>query len=150
MLKGMQALSILASLVVLCCAGSACGSEVDRYEPNDDIETATPLVFGTILRASIGSATDRDVFQCDMSDSTGSAPFLLEVKSDRSQDLEVEVGISLPDAWEGISWPGWSVHREGGLISLRAEATEGTLLIFISGAPGVDYSIRVVREAAGD
>jgi hypothetical protein len=140
------AIGILASLIVLCFAGSGCASEVDEYEPNGDLETATPLVLGTALRASIGSATDNDVFQCDMSDSAGSAPFLMEVKSDRSEDLEVEVGISLPDAWEGISWPGWDVKTEHGLISLRGEATKGTLLIFISGARGVDYSIRVIRE----
>jgi hypothetical protein len=137
---------ILASLFALCCSGLGCGSEVDMYEPNDDLGTATPLVLGTALRASIGSAADNDIFQCDMSDSTGSAPFLVEVRSDRSEDLEVEVGISLPDAWEGISWPGWNVKTDSGVISLQGEATKGTLLIFISGARGVDYSVQVMRE----
>jgi hypothetical protein len=137
---------LIVSLIVLCCAGLGCGPEVDKYEPNGDLETATQLVLGTTLRASIGSAIDSDIFQCDMADATGSAPFLVEVKSDRSEDLEVQVGISLPDAWEGITWPGWNVKTAGDLISLRAEATKGTLLIFISGARGVEYSVRVIRE----
>jgi hypothetical protein len=139
-------LGIVASLIVLCCTALGCGPEVDKYEPNGDLETATQLVLGTTLPASIGSAIDNDIFQCDMADTTGSAPFLVEVNSDRSEDLEVQVGISLPDAWEGITWPGWNVKTEGNLISLRGEATKGTLLIFISGARGVEYSVRVIRE----
>jgi hypothetical protein len=137
---------ILACLFVLCCHGLGCGPEVDKYEPNGDMETATPLVLGTALRASIGSAVDNDIFQCDMSGSNGSVPFLVEVKSDRSEDLEMEVGISLPDVWEGITWPGWDVKTDSGVISLRGEATKGTLLIIISGARGIDYSVQVTRE----
>jgi hypothetical protein len=68
------------------------------------------------------------------------------VKSERSDDLELQVGISLPDAWEGITWPGWNVKTEGDLISLRGGATKGTLLVFISGARGVAYSVQVIRE----
>ena len=140
------ALGTLVSLILLCWAGLGCGPTVDQYEPNDGPETATPLVLGTALRSFIGSAGDWDVFQCDMSESAGSAPFRVEVKSDRSEDLEMEVGISLPDVWEGITWPGWEVTTDGDLILLRGEATGGTLLIFISGTQGVDYSVRVIRE----
>lgn len=140
------ALGILVGLTILCSGGLGCGSTVDKYEPNGDMQTATPLVLGTALQSSIGSASDGDIFQCDMSQSAESAPFRVEVKSDRSEDLEMEVGISLPDAWEGISWPGWHVRADGDLLSLLGEATKGTLLIFISGAQGVDYSIQVVRE----
>jgi hypothetical protein len=136
----------VAGVMLLCCAGFGCGSAVDRYEPNGDMETATPLVLGATLRASIGPAGDNDVFQCDMSDSAASAPFRVEVKSDHPEDLEMEVGISLPDVWEAITWPGWNVRTDGDLISLRGEATRGTLLVFVSGTQGVDYSIRVMRE----
>jgi hypothetical protein len=140
------ALAILLGSVLLCFGGAGCGSGADEYEPNGDLETATPLVLGTTLRASIGSAGDNDVFQCDMSDSAGSAPFRVEVKSTRPEDLEMQVGISLPDVWEGITWPGWNVRTDGDLIFLEGEATKGTLLVFVSGTRGVDYSIRVVRE----
>jgi len=139
-------LGILAGLIAVCCGGLACGPTIDKYEPNDDLETATPLVLGTTLRASIGSGGDYDVFQCDMGQSASSAPFRIEVRSDRSEDLKMEVGISLPDVWEGITWPGWKVRTDGDLILLQGEATKGTLLVFISGTQSVDYSIRVVRE----
>jgi hypothetical protein len=140
------ATGVLVSLILLFCGGLGCRSAVDQYEPNDDLETATPLVLGTTLQASIGSARDYDIFQCDMSGPSGSAPFRVEVESHRSGDLEIEVGISLPDVWEGITWPGWKTRTDGDVISLRGEATTGTLLIFISGARGVDYSVRVMRE----
>ena len=140
------ALGILVSLILLCWGGLGCGPTVDQYEPNDGPEAATPLVLGTALRSSIGSAGDNDVYQCDMSDSAGSAPFRVELRSDHPEELEMEVGISLPDVWEGITWPGWKVTTDDDLISLRGEATGGTLLIFISGTQGVDYSVRVVRE----
>jgi len=140
------ALSTLVSLILLCWGGLGCGPTVDQYEPNDGPETATPLVLGTALRSSIGSVGDWDVFKCDMSQSAESAAFRVEVKSDHPEELEMEVGISLPDVWEGITWPGWKVTTDDDLISLRGEATGGTLLIFISGTQGVDYSVRVVRE----
>ena len=139
-------LGILVSLILLSWGGLGCGPTVDQYEPNDGPEAATPLVLGTTLRSSIGSMGDSDVYQCDMSDSAGSAPFRVEVRSERSEDLEMEVGISLPDVWEAITWPGWKVTTDGDLILLRGEATGGTLLIFISGTGGVDYSVRVTRE----
>jgi hypothetical protein len=142
----MIAIGILVGTALLLGGGWGCGSAVDKYEPNGDLQTATPLVLGTALRASIGSAADNDVFRCEMSDSTASALFRVEVKSNRSEDLKVQVGISLPDVWEGITWPGWNVKTEGDLISLRGEATKGTLLIFISGTRGADYSVRVIRE----
>ena len=140
------ALGTLVSLSLLCWAGLGCGPTVDQYEPNDGPETATPLVLGTALRSSIGSVGDWDVFKCDMSQSAESAAFRVEVKSDHPEELEMEVGISLPDVWEAITWPGWKVTTDDDLISLRGEATGGTLLIFISGTQGVDYSVRVVRE----
>ena len=141
-----SAIGMLVGAALLLGGGAGCGSVVDEYEPNGDLQTATPLVPGTALRASIGSADDNDVFRCEMSDSAGSAPFRVEVKSNRSGDLEIEVGISLPDVWEGISWPGWKVTPDGDLLSLRGEATKGTLLIFISGVRGVGYSVQVIRE----
>jgi hypothetical protein len=139
------AIGILVSVVLLMSAALGCGSEVDQNEPNDNLETATPLIIGSALRGSISSAGDSDIFQCDMSVPIESAPFRVEIRSDRSEDLGVEVGISLPDAWEGITWPGWKLITEGDLIFMEAKAAKGTLLIFVSGASGVDYSVLVKR-----
>lgn len=143
------AFGALLSLALLCCGGSGCGSRVDVHEPNDDLQTATPLAPGTVLEASIskgGSGGDHDVYQCDMSGSDGSAAFRVEVVSSRSENLEVQVGISLPNAWEGITWPGWQAERTGDVIVVRGQATTGTLLIFVSGTGTADYSVQVVRE----
>jgi hypothetical protein len=140
------ALGLSVGLSLLCCGVAGCGSVVDQNEPNDNLETATPLVIGTVLRGSIGSSGDGDIFKCDMSDPAASAPFWVELESDNSGDLEMQVGISLPDAWEGITWPGWQARTDGDVISLQGEAATGTLLIFISGTGGVDYTVRVTRE----
>ena len=81
-----------------------------------------------------------------MPESADLVPFRVEVESDSPKDLELEVGISLPDAFEAISWPGWVAATEGDLVFLRGKAKTGTLLIFISGTRTIDYSIQVVPE----
>ncbi len=140
---------ILLGLTLLACGGWGCASAADQYEPNDDLQAATPLVAGTTLQASIdrgGPSGDSDVFQCDVSEPDGLARFRVEVESERSEDLEVEVGASIPEAFEAISWPGWEAQRDGDVIVVRGELKAGTVLIFISGTRSVDYSIRVVWE----
>jgi hypothetical protein len=125
----------------------------DPYEPNNDLDTATELVPGTALQAFIkrgGQTGDRDIFRCPMpaGGPGSSGGFRVELQSDTPDALEMQVAISLPDAFEAISWPGWTTQRDGNLLYVDATATGGTLLIFVSGVgPGrVDYSIKVVAQ----
>ena len=148
----------LSALVLLSAAmGPACvdltstdgagtTTTIDQYEPNGDLDTATLLVPGTALQSSIGSRGDHDVFRCDAPGSAELARFRVEVESDRSEDLEVEVGASIPGAFEGISWPGWVAREDGDSITVQGELTEGTVLVFISGTGTLDYSIQIVWE----
>jgi hypothetical protein len=151
------ALLVIALLLISPAIGPACvdlssvdgagtSSTTDQYEPNGDLDTATPLVVGTALQSSIGSRDDYDVFRCDAPESSGPTRFRVEVESSRSEHLEVEVGASIPGAFEGISWPGWEAERDGDSIVVRGELTAGTVLVFISGTESIDYSIQIVWE----
>jgi len=151
------ALLMIALLLISPAIGPACvdlppvdevgtTSTTDQYEPNGDLDTATPLVPGTALQSSIGSRVDYDVFRCDAPESSGLARFRVEVESERSENLEVEVGASIPGAFEGITWPGWKAKEDGDSIMVQGELTVGTVLVFISGTESVDYFIQIVWE----
>jgi hypothetical protein len=149
------ALLMLSPGIGFSCAGpwplgdAACGSTADQYEPNDELQTATPLPPGTPLSASIGrggSRGDFDIFQCDAPGSVGSGRFRVEVESDHAQDLEVQVGASIPGVFEAITWPGWQPVTTGNVITLQGELRKGTVLIFITGSRRVDYVVRIVWE----
>jgi hypothetical protein len=140
---------ILLGLTLLSCGGLGDGSGTDQYEPNDELQLATPLEPGTAVRASIsrgGSAGDRDVFQCDASKSGGLTKFRVVLESDGAENLKVEVAASIPGAFEGITWPGWQPRRSGNSITVPGELKTGTVLIFVSGSQPADYSVRVVWE----
>jgi hypothetical protein len=129
--------------------GSVTTSMTDPYEPNDSLETATPLVPGTALGAYIargGSPGDLDLFRCDVPESAQPTPFRVEVASTHPEYLEVQAAASIPDAFEAISWPGWKANREGDSIVVHGELRAGTVLVFISGTQKVDYSVRIVWE----
>ena len=101
------------------------------------------LAPGAALQAVIdrgGQSGDYDVFRCDMPIEGGTGGFRVEVRSFQPDNLEVEVGISLPESWEGISWPGWNPRRAGNTIVVEGQADHGTLLVFVSGKRAA-YSI---------
>jgi hypothetical protein len=137
---------VLTAFVAVAPAGcwlSFLTGPTDPYEPNNDLNTATVLTPGTALSAAIskgGQTGDFDVYRCDMP-LPGSTAFRVLVQSSQAENLEVEVGISLPQGWEGITWPGWNPRRAGESIIVDGDATEGTLLIFVSGTKPAAYSI---------
>jgi hypothetical protein len=143
------AAAALAVTAVLTMGLAACGSvhiATDAYEPNNDLDTATVLTPGTALQAAIsrgGQSGDTDVFRCDMPIAGGTGGFRLEVRSFQPGDLNVEVGISLPEGWEGITWPGWNPTRSGNSIVVEGQADHGTLLVFVSGRKAAAYSLEL-------
>ena len=149
------ALLMLSPGIGLSCSGpwplgdAGCTSAADRYEPNDELQAATPLPPGTPLSASIdrgGSRGDFDIYKCSAPGSGGSGSFRVEVESDRAQDLEVQVGASIPGVFEAITWPGWKPVTAGSMITVRGELLKGTVLVFITGSRRADYVVRIVWE----
>lgn len=149
------ALLMLSPGIGLACAGpwplgdAGCASTADQYEPNDELQAATPLPPGTPLSASIGrggSHRDSDIFECDAPGSGGSGRFRVVVESDRAPDLEVQVGASIPGVFEAITWPGWEPATAGNVITVQGELRKGTVLIFITGSRRADYVVRIVWE----
>jgi hypothetical protein len=124
-------------------------SLVGEIEPNDSPENATPLTPGTVVQASIsrgGPRGDSDVFQCAVPESAEPTRFRIEVVSERAETLEVQVGASIPTAFEAISWPGWTAVRNGESIAVQGELKSGTVLIFVYGTQKADYSIQIAWE----
>jgi hypothetical protein len=121
----------LAGGSVFACVGSpfggglSCSTAADTHEPNDELQQATPLVPGEAAQAG------------------GGPSFRIEIESDRAKDLEVQVGASIPGAWEGISWPGWKPKRSGDLIVVEGVLKEGTVLIFVTAGRRADYTVRI-------
>ena len=70
----------------------------------------------------------------------------MEVESDRAQDLEVQVGASIPGVFEAITWPGWKAVTVGNVITIRGELLKGTVLVFLTGDRRADYAVRIVWE----
>ena len=146
---------MLSPSIGLSCSGpwplgdAGCASAADRYEPNDELQAATPLPPGIPLSATIdrgGSRGDFDIFQCAAPGSGGSGSFRVEVESDRAQDLEVQVGASIPGVFEAITWPGWKAVTVGNVITIRGELLKGTVLVFLTGDRRADYAVRIVWE----
>jgi hypothetical protein len=126
----------------------ACVS-ADLNEPNDEMETATVLIADTQLDASIsrgGPGGDVDVFSSEVPRPGEGGSFRVEIGSDKAEDLSVEVGVSIPEGWEAIGWPGWEPRTSGSLITLDGEVQAGTVLIFVTGERPADYSIRIVWD----
>jgi hypothetical protein len=65
------------------------------------------------------------------------------VRSDSPQDIELQVGASIPGAWEGISWPGWQAVTKGDSIEVSGELRKGTVLMFLKGTANSAYTIDV-------
>ncbi len=143
---GFAAAALLFALALLPPALVACGGQTtDANEPNDDLSNATVLVPGTPVDGVIGK-DDSDVFQCDAP--AGNAPhsFVATVQTDSPEDVEVQVGASVPGVWEGITWPGWDAAAKNGRVEVAGELRKGTLLVFLKGASGITYSIEIAWE----
>ncbi|WP_146202427.1 PPC domain-containing protein [Gracilibacillus dipsosauri] len=61
----------------------------DSYEPNNTMETSTPILFGQELNANIGDAEDVDWYQIDLTAGTDVAFLLKNIPSDADYDLYI-------------------------------------------------------------
>lgn len=137
-------------LVTALCAGvlasgalGACSSPaIDSNEPNNDLGTAHPLLAGTALQGVIGPG-DSDVFKSEVPPGDAVHPFVLTIVTDSPEDLNVQVGASIPGVWEGITWPGWKPTINGDRIDVEGTLRKGTVLTFLKGASGTEYSISI-------
>ena len=132
------ALVALASLALGGCGATA----TDKNEPNDELNAATQLTAGEPADGVIG-ADDSDVFSCDVPAGRASQPFTVTVRTESPQDLELQVGASIPGVWEGITWPGWKAVPLEDRIEVVGELRKGTVLMFLKGAADTEYSIDI-------
>jgi len=132
------ALSALATLAL-----GGCATVIDTNEPNDDVNAATELVAGTPLQGVIGPG-DSDVFAAAAPAGGASRSFTVTVRTDAPQDTELQVGVSIPGAWEGITWPGWEAVTTGDRVEVAGTLRKGTVLMFLKGTSGTAYSIGIV------
>lgn len=159
------ALVVLALLVLVVVASVGCGAAAtDQNEPNDELNEATVLVPG-VQKHGVLDVDDSDLFRCDVpapevtdedassatsadeaSQDEGSHPFVVTVRSDAAEDIELEVGASIPDSWEGISWPGWDAVRKDDRIEVAAQLRQGTVIMVLTGAAGSDYTIEIAWQ----
>jgi hypothetical protein len=158
---------LAASGAVLACGGPA----PDPNEPNDEPGAATTLAPGEAVEGVIGGDQDADVFVCAApgasesgaaEDAVGGAagdradgaadgaeprPFVVTVVSEAPDDLEVDVGASVPGAPEGISWPGWDAVQGDGRVTVEGGLGQGaTLVVVLTGEAGTAYSLRLDWE----
>ena len=127
----------------LAAALGGCGSTVtDANEPNDEVNAAHVLAPDVPVEGVIG-ADDSDIFQCDAPAGAASPSFTVTVKTEDPQDIELQVGASIPDAWEGITWPGWKADAKGDRVEAAGKLGEGTVLMFLRGTSGTVYSISI-------
>lgn len=143
--------ALTAVLVVPALAGCG-GSATDANEPNDEPAVATVLTPGTPLDGVLDS-DDTDVFRCDApAAGEGAArdgeprPFVVTVRTDSPGDLKLQVGASIPDSWEGITWPGWEAVAKDDRLEVTAALAEGTVIMVLTGDSGSEYSIEIVWD----
>jgi hypothetical protein len=133
----------LVLVALLPVALGACGAgATDPNEPNDDLNSAHALTAGEPVDGVIGR-DDSDVFRCDAPAGGTSHPFTVTVQTGSPQDIELQVGASIPGVWEAISWPGWKVVSNGDRIEVAGELRKGTVLMFLKGSSGTAYSIGI-------
>lgn len=144
-------IALAAILVVPALAGCG-GSATDANEPNDEPGTATVLTPGTPLDGVLGS-DDADVFRCDAPGGDDGAgqdgeprPFVVTVTTDSPGDIELQVGASIPDSWEGITWPGWDTVVKDDRLEVSAALADGTVIMVLMGDSGSEYSIEIVWD----
>ena len=120
-----------------------CGATAtDKNEPNDDLNSAHVLAPGVPADGIIGPS-DSDVFRCDAPEGNAEHSFVVTVRTDAPQDIEMQLGASIPGAWEGITWPGWKAVTKGDSVEAAGTLRKGTVLMFLKGASGTTYSIDI-------
>lgn len=137
------ALGVALLLTVAACGGGA--TAADTNEPNDGLEAATPLTAGYPLEGVL-TAGDSDVFGSEAPAGAGAHAFVVTVVCGDPPDLEVDVGASIPGAWEGITWPGWEPAVSGDHLTVAGELPEGTVLVFVRGVAGTRYTVAITWE----
>ena len=69
--------------------------------------------------------------------------FTVTVRTEAPQDIELQVGASIPGVWEGITWPGWKTVTKGDRLEVAGSLRKGTVLMFLRGTSGTVYSIDI-------
>ena len=141
----LTAVSLLALLLVVSGLIGCGSTPTDANEPNDELNTATALAAGVPLTGVIGP-DDSDVFAADVPEGDQEHPFVVTVRTERPEDLELQVGASIPGVWEGITWPGWKAVQKEGRLEVAAALRKGTVLMFLTGTAGMTYSIEITWE----
>jgi hypothetical protein len=157
LLAALLAATLASAMLAGCGAGAT-----DQNEPNDELGDATVLTPGTPLDGVIGGADDGDVFHCDAPAAEGAGgdatpqagtsgdetahPFVVTVRTDAPGDIELQVGASIPGVWEGITWPGWESVVKDDRLEVEGTLRKGTVLAFLKGDSGTEYSIEIVWE----
>ena len=136
------AAAALLALALVPVALGGCATVIDTNEPNDDPNTAHVLAPGAPLQGVIGP-DDSDVFQCDAPEGGAVHAFTVTVRTEAPQDIELQVGASIPGVWEGITWPGWKAVTKGDRVKVAGTLRKGTVLMFLKGTSGTVYSIGI-------
>ncbi len=138
----LAAVALLAvALVPLALAGCG-GAATDKHEPNNDLNHATVLAPGASTDGIIGPK-DSDVFRCDAPAGDVVHAFVVTVRTDAPEDIQIQVGASIPGVWEGITWPGWKAETKGDRVEVAGTLVKGTVLMFLTGVSGTTYSIDI-------
>ena len=133
---------LLAVALVPLALGGCGATATDKNEPNDDLNSAHALAPGVPADGVIGPG-DSDVFRCDAPEGNVMHSFVVTVRTEAPQDIELQVGASIPGVWEGITWPGWKVVTKGDRVEVAGTLRKGTVLMFLKGASGTTYTIDI-------
>lgn len=134
--------ALLAVALVPVAFGGCGATAIDKNEPNDDLNTAHVLAPGVPAQGVIGR-DDSDVFRCDAPEGDVTHSFIVTVQTATPQDIELQVGASIPSAWEGITWPGWKADTSGDRLEVAGTLRKGTVLMFLKGTSGTTYTIDI-------
>ena len=136
------AAAALLALALAPLALGGCATVIDTNEPNDDLNSAHVLASGESAEGVIGP-DDSDIFACDAPQGGAVHAFTVTVRTEAPQDIEIQVGASIPGVWEGITWPGWKAVTKGDRVQVAGTLRKGTVLIFLRGASGSVYTIGI-------
>lgn len=136
------AVALLAVALVPLALGGCGATATDKNEPNDDLNSAHVLAPGAPAEGVIGP-DDSDVFRSDAPEGDVTHSFVVTVRTEAPQDIELQVGASIPGVWEGITWPGWKAVTKGDRVEVAGTLRKGTVLMFLKGASGTTYSIGI-------
>ncbi len=134
----------VAAMVLVLIILPGCGTaQMDANEPNDELNSATVLEPGVEIRGVTAGPKDSDIFRCEIPPSDTPTAFTITVLSAAPQNIDVQVGASIPGVWEGITWPGWKPRTSSDRLEVDGSLKAGTVLVFLKGKAGTAYSIRI-------